>query len=50
VRKRRSHKQKKKQEVELGGGEYVLSENQILVTPEGVQYKSVKYLGQGTFG
>ena len=32
------------------GGEYVLRENQILLSPEGTAYKIIGYLGQGTFG
>lgn len=32
------------------GGEYVLKENQYIISPENEKYKIVKYLGQGTFG
>lgn len=39
------------EEIGLGaGGEYVLRENQIIISPENVKYKIVQYLGQGTFG
>lgn len=38
-------------EVELGSnGEYVLSQNQVIQSPDGVEYKIIQYLGQGTFG
>jgi hypothetical protein len=44
-------KEKRQQKEILGaGGEYVLRENQVLRSPEGVHYKIVGYLGQGTFG
>lgn len=37
--------------VDIGaGGEYVLKQNQIIVSPENAHYKIVQYLGQGTFG
>lgn len=39
------------QEIGLGtGGEYVLRQNQIIISPENVKYKIVDYIGQGTFG
>jgi len=38
------------QELLGSNGEYVLPHNHIITTPEGINYKIVKYLGQGTFG
>lgn len=39
------------EEIGLGhGGEYVLKQNQIIISPENQKYKIVQYLGQGTFG
>jgi hypothetical protein len=34
------------EEVELGSnGEYVLSQNQIITSPSGIEYKVVQFLG-----
>ena len=41
---------KRQREAIGSGGEYVLKQNQIIISPEGDQYKIVGYLGQGTFG
>lgn len=46
-----SSSQQTTNEVELGShGEYVLSQNQVIRSPEGTEYKIIQFLGQGTFG
>lgn len=46
-----SSSQQTTDEVELGShGEYVLSQNQVIQSPNGTEYKIIQFLGQGTFG